>query len=227
MSADAFVEQATVPAGELRERLLSFMVHEIRNPLASALWSAEMLARKSTGDPRGDRLSQLAVRSVRRLRVLLEDLFALERLPPVVPAGEVSLKPALTRALGPHDLDPEGITAELTLPADDLVVPLDPLFVDRLLHACLRRALHAGEGGSLTVSAERRGEGAVVTILRRGATLEQVEPELLSPGGSEGAGTTFTMLLARATAMRLAVPLSVEQTADGVTLRLTLPIKQG
>ncbi|MFM2153118.1 MAG: hypothetical protein RL199_1553 [Pseudomonadota bacterium] len=224
MTPEAFLRAAAPPPDELRERLLSFMVHEIRNPLATALWSAEMLARQTTGDVRHDRLAGLAVRSVRRLRVLLEDLFALERLgPPPAAAAGVRLSQAIDRAVAPHDLEPTGIPVHRTPLDDDPFLPLDPLLLDRLLSACLRRALHAGEGGAVRLGVATEEGCVVLHVVRDGASVGQVDPPLLSPGGSEGEGTTFTLLVARVAALRLGVPLDVEATTDGVELRVTLP----
>lgn len=227
MSADAFLERAAVPANELREALLSFLVHEIRNPLASMLWSVEMLARKPSGDARSDRLAQLALRSARRLRALLEDMFALERLPARVAPGRVDLREAVIRALSPHDLEPEGITAELGEAPEGLIVPLDPTVFDRLLHACLRRAVRAGEGGPIHVEAVDEGSTAVVTIVRDGATSNDLDPPVLSPGGSEGAGTTFALYVARFAAQRLGVELWTEDLPDGgARIGLRIPLER-
>lgn len=227
MSVDAFLARAVPPADELRERLLSHLAHEIRNPLASALWSAEMLARSAGGDPRRERLGRLSARSVQRLRVLLEDLFALERLPRTPPSGEVPLAAALTRALAAHDLDPEGIPVDDLRAPSGLIVPLDPASLDRLLHACARRAVHAGSGGRLSVHVDPDGpDHVLVTLLRPGARLEEVDPPPLAPGGSEGGGTTFTLLVARVAAQRLGVPLDVVQTPEGVEIRLRLPVRR-
>ncbi len=220
---DEFLTQALGPASESAERLLSFMVHEIRNPLASALWSAEMLARHPTGDQRRDRLAVLAVRSVRRLRVLLEDLFALERLPAQVVPGEVSLLRAVERATSPHDLEPDGI--ELLRPPipETLVVALEPLILDRLLHACLRRAMHVEGLGPLRMELDIRDQSVELRIVRPGVLPEVMDPPLLSSLGSEGEGTAFTMMLARALAIRIQIPFHVAPSGEGAAIVLELP----
>lgn len=200
-----------MPASELRERLLAFMVHEIRNPLATALWSAEMLARQPAADGRRERLAQLGVRSLRRLRSLVEDLFALERLPAATPAGEALLGPAIARALGPHDLEPAGI--EAIVPAEvpaGLRVAVDPLALDRLLHACLRRMARIDGAGPPVLRVGAADHGVVwLELARAGAGPDELDPPLLSPGGSEGQGTTFTLLLARALAQRMGVRFEI------------------
>lgn len=221
--AGAFLERVVVPPSELREQLLSFISHEIRNPLASALWSVEMLARKPGTDARAERLSNLALRSTRRLRSLLEDFFALERVPASPPPGRTDLLAALERARSAHDLEPDGLELGLEGP-EGLVVPLDPTVLDRLLHSCLRRAVHAGEGGEVQVTVEPVGDEAVqVRIVRRDTPVEVLDPPLLSPGGSEGGGTTFTLYVARVAAQRLGVALHSYAQGPDAVLHLVLP----
>src|SRR5512138_4007437 len=70
-------------AAERRGGYLGFVAHEVRNPLSTALWSAELLARMSPeerGGARGDKLSAMCLRSLSRVRQLVEDHFLCERL---------------------------------------------------------------------------------------------------------------------------------------------------
>jgi signal transduction histidine kinase len=220
---DLMVAKAIPPADELRERLLSFMVHEIRNPLASTLWSAEMLARKPLGDGRNDRLAQLASRSVRRLRMLLEDLFALERVPLHPTTGQVRLGAAIDRALAPRDLEPGGLKASIEGPTD-LVVNHEPVLLDRMLHACFRRISHISGSDETITARVNNDEGRVsLEICRMGVSPRDIEPPPMTTGGSEGEGTTFAMLLARAVAQRIGVTLRVVPNADGAAILISFP----
>jgi K+-sensing histidine kinase KdpD len=66
-----------------RGGFLGFVAHEMRNPLATALWSAELLVRLAPderGGARGDKLAGMALRALQRLRCLVEDHFLAERL---------------------------------------------------------------------------------------------------------------------------------------------------
>lgn len=220
--AEGFLKKALVPANETRERLMSFVAHEIRNPLAGALWSAEMLARRSLGDPRNDRLAQLAARSTARLRGLLEDLFLLERIPIRLNKTRTDLRAAVAAAMAPHELEPKGVAASLES-VTEVQVNVDTLMLDRLLHACLRRLVHIAPPGPVTIRLELDGEVPVLWLSRPGVSVETVDPPLLTTGGSEGTGTTFTLLVARAIAQRCDIGLSTEATADGAAIRLTFP----
>ena len=81
-------ETASAPAAsasneEMRGNFLGFVAHEMRNPLSTALWSAELLARlprEERAGPRGEKLAGMALRALQRLRLLIEDHFLAERL---------------------------------------------------------------------------------------------------------------------------------------------------
>jgi signal transduction histidine kinase len=73
-------------AGRDRERrasYLGFVAHEARNPLATALWSAELLGRitpEERAGARGEKLAATCRRALERLRHLVEDHLLAERL---------------------------------------------------------------------------------------------------------------------------------------------------
>src|SRR5882672_413163 len=70
------------PPGK-RGKYLGFVAHELKNPLATALWSADLLRRLDIADragPRADRMMDASLRALRRLRRLVDDYFTIERL---------------------------------------------------------------------------------------------------------------------------------------------------
>lgn len=71
------------PAGPRRGKYLGFVAHEIKNPLATALWSCDLLKRMEVADragPRADKMVDVSLRALRRMRRLVEDYFMIERL---------------------------------------------------------------------------------------------------------------------------------------------------
>lgn len=222
-SPDRFLARAAVLADRDRERFLQFLAHEIRNPLASALWSAEMLNRRPLDDPRGARVASLALRSLRRLRALVEDMLALERVPATPPEGTADVRRAVEQALGPHELEPAGIDAPVEGP-EGLLAPVDPALFEKLLHAALRRAHRAGSGGPVRVTLHHEGSTALVEIFREGATAAELDPPVLASGGSEGAGTTFTLYFARLAALTLRLALWVEPRPGGAAILVRVPL---
>jgi K+-sensing histidine kinase KdpD len=71
------------PAGNRRGKYLGFVAHEIKNPLATALWSCDLLKRMDSGDragPRAEKMVDASLRALRRMRRLVDDYFTIERL---------------------------------------------------------------------------------------------------------------------------------------------------
>src|SRR6478736_5439799 len=66
-----------------RGKYLGFVAHEIKNPLATALWSCDLLKRMDTADRGGERAEKMidvSLRALRRMRRLIDDFFTIERL---------------------------------------------------------------------------------------------------------------------------------------------------
>jgi K+-sensing histidine kinase KdpD len=66
-----------------RGKYLAFVAHEIKNPLATALWSSDLLKRMDAADRAGDRADKMidvSLRALRRMRRLVDDFFTIERL---------------------------------------------------------------------------------------------------------------------------------------------------
>jgi K+-sensing histidine kinase KdpD len=71
------------PAGNRRGKYLGFVAHEIKNPLATALWSCDLLRRMDAADragPRAEKMVDASLRALRRMRRLIDDFFTIERL---------------------------------------------------------------------------------------------------------------------------------------------------
>lgn len=66
-----------------RGKYLGFVAHEIKNPLATALWSCDLLKRMEGPDRSGERAEKMidvSLRALRRMRRLIDDYFTIERL---------------------------------------------------------------------------------------------------------------------------------------------------
>lgn len=66
-----------------RGKYLAFVAHEIKNPLATVLWSADLLKRMQgaeRGSERGEKMIDVSLRALRRMRRLVDDFFTIERL---------------------------------------------------------------------------------------------------------------------------------------------------
>jgi K+-sensing histidine kinase KdpD len=72
-----------MPTPGKRGKYLGFVAHEIKNPLATALWSCDLLKRMDGADRAGERAEKMidvSLRALRRMRRLIDDYFTIERL---------------------------------------------------------------------------------------------------------------------------------------------------
>jgi K+-sensing histidine kinase KdpD len=203
------------PLDEERASYLSFVAHEMRNPLSTALWSAELLARlapQERAGPRGEKLAGMCQRTLARLRHLVEDHFLAERLSiqgiPVrlepVPLGEL-LAAAAGRA---------GVRCDYASAAG-VMVAADRALLERALEALVAAA--GRDDTPVRVSATP-AEGAVVVGVHGAAPVPEAFdlPGRSSP--SDPTGRALGMLMARAVAGAHGGRL--EPTSDGFRLFL-------
>ncbi|HYG69493.1 MAG TPA: histidine kinase dimerization/phospho-acceptor domain-containing protein [Anaeromyxobacteraceae bacterium] len=201
---------------------LGFVAHEVRNPLSTALWTAELLARmapEDRGGPRGEKLTAMCLRSLSRVRQLVEDHFLCERLD----AGGIPVRP---ESLAVAELVASAVAKKPVDPARVLTEVQDgpaTILVDRGL---LERAL---EG---VLAQAGRGEGPVrVESVQQGDRLELrvtgepplpnalADPKKGAP--SDQKGRALALPAARRAMEALGGSLAVRDGSYVLTLRVT------
>jgi len=165
------VERGAEPAGtpgERRGSRLAYVAHEVRNPLSTALWSSELLGRLSAaerGGARGQKLAALCLRSLVRLRTLVEDHFLAERLDAGGLPQEQEVMVLAERLREAASRRPAGSGAIEVAVDEGLLVVADRFLLDRLLDALLGVA--GGGGAAARVAGSMQGESVAVRV--RGA----------------------------------------------------------
>jgi K+-sensing histidine kinase KdpD len=206
------------PPGDARGGHLGFVAHEIRNPLSTALWTAELLARMSAaerGGARGEKLSAMCLRSIARVRQLAEDHFLTERL-------DIGGIPLRVEALGLSDVlaavlerrppNAQAVAAEID-PA--LGVDADRTLLERALESLV--AVAGGEGVLVRVAARAAGDVVIVDVDGRAAEAAALaDPVKGSP--SDPTGRALALPLARRIAAVLGGTLTAEQSGWRLTL---------
>jgi signal transduction histidine kinase len=206
--------------GAARPGHLGFVAHEIRNPLSTALWTAEMLARMDMaerGGARGEKLSAMCLRAVSRVRQLVEDHLLCERLD----AGGLPLRIESVGAREALDAVLEKRPAEAASGDADpsLGVAVDRGLLERALEALVAVAGHGGARVSVTV----RGADGQVEFLVEGKPADAAalaDPVKGSP--SDPSGRALAVPLAR----RLASVLGGALAVRGSGWLLTVPRAQ-
>ncbi|HZZ83314.1 MAG TPA: histidine kinase dimerization/phospho-acceptor domain-containing protein [Anaeromyxobacteraceae bacterium] len=183
---------------QLRGSQLGFVAHEMRNPLSTALWSAELLAKltpEDRGGARGEKLAGMCLRSLNRLRHLVEDHFLAERL--AVGGLGVRLDPvALADAVDAAAAKlPEGTLSVQV--SSELAAWADRGLLERAIDGILS-AVCRGEAGAATVHAtvEGRGGPAVAELRFSGGSLAPdalEEPHKGSPSDTTGRALALVM----------------------------------
>ncbi len=198
---------------------LGFVAHEVRNPLSTALWSAELLARMTPderGGARGDKLTAMCLRSLGRVRQLIEDHFLCERLDArgiPVRLEAVPLLPFLEELIGRRSLDLASVDLDV---APELAVLADRVLLDRGLDALLAAA---GRDGA-AVRATAREEAGRITLRIAGAT---TAPAALEDPKKGTQGDPKGRALALPLARRIAAALDGSLAVDGDALVLGVP----
>lgn len=190
-----------------------------RNPLSTALWTAELLARlpaEDRGGARGEKLSAMCLRSVARVRQLVEDHLLSERLDAgglptrVEPVGVADVVGAV---LGRRPPD----AAPATLDIDAAVaVGADRGLLERALEVLVAAA--GAESTPVTIRArDTEGEVSVVVTGRAADASALADPVKGLP--SDPTGRALALPLAR----RIATALGGALAAGEGGWRLTLP----
>jgi K+-sensing histidine kinase KdpD len=149
---------------------LGFVAHEVRNPLSTALWTAELLARLSAADrggARGEKLTAMCLRSISRVRQLVEDHFLCERLD----AGGLALRLEATGIREALD----AVLERRPPDAGPVDAPIDPALAVEADRGLLERALESlvavagAERTPVAVSAHAADDGVAIVVTGRPA----------------------------------------------------------
>lgn len=212
----------TDPGDDAKRRggYLGFVAHEVRNPLSTALWSAELLTRMpevERGGARGAKLSAMCLRSISRVRQLVEDHLLCERLD----AGGLPLRiePILAREIGEALIArPPPAAGPISLDASgEVAIAADRNLLERAIEALVAVA---GREGSPVRLAVRAGDAGVDVEIAgnasaAGASIE--DPVKGSP--SDPGGRALALPLVRRIAGALGGALSITE----VGFLLSLP----
>lgn len=208
-------------AGTAEERsgYLGFVAHEVRNPLSTALWTAELLARMSPeerGGARGDKLSAMCLRSLSRMRQLIEDHFLCERLDAAgipVRAEPVSISDVVDGLVEKRPADAAPVSADVE---PGLSLAIDRSLLERTLDSLF--AVAGGDGTPVHVTAVRTADDSVAIEIRgqRPPADALADPRKGSP--SDPKGRALALPVARRAVLALRGTLSLMPDGYAITL---------
>ena len=205
--------------GDDRAGHLGFVAHEVRNPLATALWSAELLTRLAPEERAGERglkLAGLVARALVRLQGLVEDHLLCERLDAggyPLRLGPVEVAAALSAVLERLRLEPAPV---VTL-APGLAGRGDRALLERALEAVVAVVASAARDGA-PVRIAGEAAGGMVQLSIRGAPAGSLA-DPVKGSMSDPSGRALSLPLAR----RIAELMGGTLTAGGEGYLLVFP----
>jgi two-component system sensor histidine kinase KdpD len=181
-----------------RGKYLGFVAHEIKNPLATALWSCDLLKRMPPEDrtgERADKMIDVSLRALRRMRRLIDDYFTIERLLEhgyELRKEQVSLKDLVDSSVQ-YLTEKEGlVTAGWAVDVAPLTTTGDSEMLKRAVRAAIEYMARASKEQKLTISS-REGPVIVVRAERPPSPLLPPEPEERPSGDPTGSVLGFAL----------------------------------
>jgi PAS domain S-box-containing protein len=199
------MEDALAEASRRKDEFLATLAHELRNPLAPIRNAVALLSRESTAPPEREWSRGVIERQVQQMARLIDDLLDIARISSGKlllrrrPASLASVIELALETSRPH-IDAARHRLELRLAAGDAQIDADATRLAQVFANLLNNAAkYTPPGGSITLSAEREGDGVAVTVADDGigfppeAAGELFEPfsQRVSPeqvGGGLGIG---------------------------------------
>ncbi len=220
--------------GEMKDRFVSLLAHELRNPLASILNAVELLR-----SPQPEDALEIIEAQVKHLCRLTEDLLDLSRGTRgklILKKERLDLAEAVRSALraARASFTKGGQTLEVQIPKEPLWMEADPLRLEQIVSNLLANAAKfTPPGKKVTLSLRTEGDDAVVCVADEGVgipaeMLERVfEPFVQVPGtGERGGGLGLGLPLVRQLVHLHHGTVKVESAGEGqgcsCTLRLPL-----
>jgi signal transduction histidine kinase/ActR/RegA family two-component response regulator len=161
-----------------KDEFLAMLGHELRNPLAAVLNSAEVLGRAEALPPEAKQLVGVIDRQTRQLSTIADDLLDVSRIrsgKKVLDRRPVDLRAVAENAMealhaaGRDDDHPISVS----LPSEPLVVDGDAARLGQVLSNLLDNSVkYTPSGGRIELLLERRGDDALVRVRDQGAGIE-------------------------------------------------------
>ena len=191
-----------MPGAGNRGKYLGFVAHEIKNPLATALWSCDLLKRMGPEDRAGERAEKMidvSLRALRRMRRLIDDFFTLERLQEHgydLKREKVTLRDLLGPAMTVlEEKDGVATSGWVVEGADGVATLGDPDMLRRAVRLCLEHMARPSRKPHLAMSVRQDGVACSLDIRSEAppSPLVPPDPEERPSGDPLGAVLGFAL----------------------------------
>jgi len=222
-----------------REDVLSFVSHDLRNPLMGIQLTAEMLLRSARGEDerrKGWKQLERIRRGVVQMRRMIDDLLDLAGLESgkltidIVPHEVKKLFDETAELFAPL-VEEKGIALSVLVPAERIDVRCDPSRAVQVLSNLIGNSIKfTPAGGSITLSAEVAGTHALVSVTDTGPGIPPVvRPHIFerfwSADETARKGRGLGLYIAKGLVEALGGAIWVDSPAGGgTTFSFTLPL---
>jgi len=226
----------------LQRRFTSDVSHELRTPLTTVRMAADLIFAERERFPADvSRTAEILQNELDRFESLLTDLLEISRYDAgfaMLDAEPTDLVPLVRRAVDPLRglADRAGVRLDLDLPANPVIVEVDPRRVERILRNLVGNAVEHGEGKPVEVRLVSDGAAAAVTVRDHGVGLKpgeeklvfnrfwRADPSRARQTGGTGLGLSISLEDARLHGGWLE---AWGAPGQGAQFRLTLPVRSG
>jgi nitrogen fixation/metabolism regulation signal transduction histidine kinase len=211
-------------------QMLAQVTHEVRNPLNAISLNAELLAEELTElaaqGPEATEILATIIQEIQRLEQVTEHYLDLARHPtPDIEPEEIGALVRSVCRLEEPAFQRAGVSLELALPEEPVVLPVDGNQLRRALLNVLRNALQSG-GQRVQVQVQAHPEGVTITVADDGQGME--------PDALERAFDPFFSQRSKGTGLGLAITRQIlddhggrvraeSSRSAGFTVQLDLP----
>ena len=224
--------------GRLKSEFIASASHELRTPLTSVQMGIHLLLEEPAGalTDRQQEILQICREDINRLDRLMRALLDLSKIESgeAAPVRAVVRTPSLVRDAVEGlrlQVESRGIRLEVDAPPDLPPVSVDRGQIERVIANLITNATRATPaGGSISVSAIRRGDHVAISIADTGAGIPRdylatiFEPFVQVPGGSSG-GAGLGLAISRRIVEAHGGQLSVQsEPGKGSTFTFTVPV---
>ena len=223
-----------------KKDFLSILAHELRNPLAAILSSAELLRLQEVHAPETTALLQTIDDRVRSMTVMLDDLLDISRISHnklTLRKETLSMDSVIDRSVRAAQalIRSRGHTLSVRKPEHDLYLEADPIRLEQIIVNLLNNAAkYTNQNGSIELSTKKDGDMAVITVSDNGIGIQksmlerifepffQIERGRLPTQGL-GVGLPLTRQLVELHGGTIKATSQGERKGSQFTVRLPLP----